>query len=316
MSSVVTLTMNPSVDLVAETDRMDLSGAKTRSAEPSCYPGGGGINVARGIAALGGEVLAVYPSGGEIGQQLDRLVTEAGIEHRVTRIGGYTRQNVSLRERPDGRHLHLVFPGPRLGADEWRACADAVAGIEPPPDYLVMSGSLPPGVPADFYAQLAGRCAERGSRVMVDTSGPALEAVLEAGVYLLKPNRREFARLFDLSADGQEGYVPRMRELVERGAAEAVVVTIGEAGALLATAERCVHVRPPDTPGRNPVGAGDSLVAGLVAGLAAGNDLVEALAQGVAAAAAAVKEGGDLYRVDDLESIRGRVRVEDCAHRT
>jgi len=312
MTKIVTLTMNPCVDLASETGELDLEGRKTRCGEPALYPGGGGINVARGIASLGGEVLAIYPSGGSGGERLRRLLDGQGLQHQPVAITGAIRQNLSLVEHGGGRRLHLVFPGPELKPHEWRACAEALFQVDPPPPYVVLSGSLPPGVPNDFYAVLAHRCAERGSRVIVDASGPALESALAAGVFLIKPNRREFEQLFNLAPNAREPCIAKMKELVDRGAAQAVVVTVGDQGALLVSADRQVHLRPPAVEGESPVGAGDSLVAALVQRLATGGSLVGALADGVAAAAAAVKTGGtELYRPHDLRALREEILIEE-----
>jgi 6-phosphofructokinase 2 len=210
--------------------------------------------------------------------------------------------------------LHLVFPGPELAEREWRACADAVLRIDPRPDYVVLSGSLPPGVPTDFYADLAGRCAGRGSRVLLDTTGPALEQALNARIplFLAKPNRKEFRQLFEMDADQPRDFVRRMESVVNQDVAEALVVTLGNQGALLVSRESKLHLRPPEIEGRAPVGAGDSFVSALVHCLAEGGDLAEAARHGVAAAAAAVKSRDpQLYRPEELEAMRHEVRVED-----
>lgn len=187
-----------------------------------------------------------------------------------------------------------------------------MAEIDPAPQYVVLSGSLPRDVPADFYADVAARCGRNGSLVIVDTSGEALQSVLRAQVFLLKINRREFAQLFGVPARSTPHCIRKMAEVIADGTATAVVVTVGAEGALLVSADRRVQVRPPAIEGRSPVGAGDSLVAALVQQLATGSDLVEALKQGVAAAAAVVKTGGtELYHPQEVRRIRSAVRVED-----
>ncbi len=315
MAVIVTLTMNPALDLSSDTDTLD-PGHKTRCEPPRRTPGGGGINVARGLQDLGDEVLAVYPSGGPTGDAFERLLSQLGVTGKTLPIAGDLRQNLSLRVRDTGEVLHLVFPGPALAQQEWQACADAVASLDPAPDLLVLSGSLPRDVPLDFYAGLARRVAGRGTRVVLDTNGPALRAALDAGapLYLIKPNRNECRELLDLpdtgDAPGPDAYLAAMSQLVRDGAAAAVVVTLGAQGAVLASEDLQVHLRPPAVRGRAPVGAGDSFVCALVHRLAAGGALLEAAIDGVAAAAAAVKTRDTrLFRPADLTALRTEVEV-------
>jgi 6-phosphofructokinase 2 len=247
-----------------------------------------------------------------VGEQIDRLLAEAGVPTRPVPVAADVRQNLALTERETGHTLHLVFPGSELSVPERQACVDAVLEVSPAPRYVVLSGSLPPGVPDDFYADLAKRCAGRGSRVLLDTGGPALKATLgaKAPLFLVKPNRKELEALFEFQGERPADYLPKMESLLEQGAAEAVVMTMGGEGALLGTAEHRLHLRPPRVEGRAPVGAGDSFVSALVQRLAEGGDLADAARHGVAAAAAAVKtRDPQLYRPEDLEDLRDQVTM-------
>ncbi len=315
MAAIVTLTMNPALDLTSDTGALE-AGHKTRCEPPRRTPGGGGINVARGLRDLGDDVLAVYPSGGPTGEAFDRLLAKLGVPAERLPIAGDLRQNLSLRVHDTGEVLHLVFPGPTLQQQERQACSDAVASLDPAPEVVVMSGSLPQDTPLEFYAGVARRAAERGSRVVLDTNGPALRATLDAGapLDLIKPNRNECRELLDLpDGDGEPGpddYLAAMDRLIRDGAAAAVVVTLGDQGAVLASDGLHVHLRPPAIEGRAPVGAGDSFVSALVHRLAAGGELLEAAIDGVAAAAAAVKTRDTrLFRPDDLAALRAEVTV-------
>jgi 6-phosphofructokinase 2 len=311
MAAIVTLTMNPALDLSTETEGLE-PGHKSRCRSPRQSPGGGGINVARGLRALGADVLAVYPSGGPTGAVCDRLLAELGVPVQTLPIGGDVRQNIALHVQDTDEVLHLVFPGPELDAGEWQACLDAVGTLEPVPKLLVLSGSLPPGVPEDFYARAAERAAARGSRVLLDTKGPALRAALDARapLYLVKPNHRECRQLFDVAGEAPEDYLATLDRLVADGVAQAFVVTLGARGAVLASAEHRAHLCPPSVAGRAPVGAGDSFVAGLAHRLAQGGDLLQAARDGVATAAAAVQhQNGELFRPPDLPALRERVEV-------
>jgi 6-phosphofructokinase 2 len=312
MAAIVTLTMNPALDLSTATQALD-PGHKTRCVLPERMPGGGGINVARALAVLGADVLALFPSGGPTGAICERLLGEQDVPQQTLPIGGEVRQNIALHVRDTDEVLHLVFPGPELDEREWQACLDAVATLEPVPELLVMSGSLPPGVPDDFYARAAQLAAERGSRVVLDTKEPLLRATLDAGapLYLIKPNRKEARGLFEVAGDEPDDYLAALDGPLREGAAEAIVVTQGARGAVLASGELRVHLEPPASKGRAPVGAGDSYIAALVHRLAAGDGLLDAARDGVAAAAAAVRSRGELFRPEDLAALRGKIEVHE-----
>ncbi len=304
MSAIVTLTMNPAVDLSGTAERL-LVGRKTRCGVQVREPGGGGINVAGGIHALGGDALALYAAGGPSGIELERLLEEREVKQQRIVIQGDTRNDLAIREQATGKLFHFVFSGPTLSEEEWRRCLETVNGFQPVPDYLVLSGSLPPGVPEDFYAYAARAATERGTRVILDSSGPALRPALEAGVFLVKPNRKEFGQ-FGVPPDADhDTYLDAMQEMVNDDLAQVVIVTVGADGALLVSrAGDRLHLRPPPIEGVSPVGAGDSFVAVLTHQPACGSSLVEAFRYGIAAAAAAVSTSGtQLYSSDAIEQM-------------
>ncbi len=176
---------------------------------------------------------------------------------------------------------------------------------------IIASGSLPPGVPDDFYYQVATLGRDLGARVIIDTSGPALQAAVGASLFLIKPNLRELALLVGRVLDDEDAVEQAALELVGSGHSTAVVVSLGAAGALLATGDGCERLRAPTVPIRSKVGAGDSMVAGIVAGLVRGLDLREAARFGVAAGAAAVMTpGSELCRREDTERLYRRVHRE------
>ncbi|SCZ56170.1 1-phosphofructokinase family hexose kinase [Thiohalomonas denitrificans] len=308
MSAIVTVTMNPAVDLSGTAERL-LVGHKTRCGTQVREPGGGGINVAGGIHALGGDALALYAAGGPNGNELERLLKDRGLKQQRIAIEGDTRNDLAIQEKATGKLFHFVFSGPSLSEREWQHCLESVNTVEPVPDYLVLSGSLPPGVPADFYAYAARAATERGTRVILDSSGPALRPTLEAGVFLVKPNRKEFGQFGVPEDAGHEIYLDAMQEMVNDGLAQVVIVTLGSDGALLVSrAGDRLHLRPPPVEGISPVGAGDSFVAVLTHQLARGNSLVEAFRYGIAAAAAAVlTPGTQLYSSDAIEQMYRRM---------
>jgi 6-phosphofructokinase 2 len=309
-AGIVTLTMNPAVDWSVQTPRV-VPEHKLRCEAPRQDPGGGGINVARVIRELGGRALALYPVGGLAGQRLHTLLDESGIEHDPLPIAGSTRESWSVLETQTNAQFRFVLPGPELRTDDWRRCLKRVSAAEPPPRYVVASGSLPPGVPDDFYARLADVARALGARLALDTSGPALREGAKGGVYLLKPNLRELGQLAgeDLSDEAEQERAART--LVDGGMAQVVVVSLAAAGVLLVSADVTERIRAPTVPIRSRVGAGDSTVAGIIVGLAQGDDIRRAVRRGVAAGSAAVMTPGtELCRREDAERLYARLLAE------
>lgn len=303
MAPIVTLTMNPAIDAATRVERV-VADRKLRCERPRRDPGGGGLNVSRVVSRLGGETLAVFLAGGPTGEVLRRLVERERIPARPVETAGWTRENLAVTETSTGRQFRFGMPGPEVGEGEWRRCLETVAAIEPAPRFLVLSGSLSPGVPDDLYARAARSARERGIAVVADTSGEPLRRVAEAGVYLLKPNLRELGQLCSPEPVHEIGIDRAARRVVERGWAEVVVVTMGSAGALLATAELCRRIESPTVPIESRIGAGDSTTAGIVTALARGDELLDAVRYGVAAGAAAVMTPGtELCRREDVEEL-------------
>jgi 6-phosphofructokinase 2 len=178
MPGVVTLTLNPAIDLSTSVDRVE-SARKLRCGPGRRDPGGGAINVARVAGRLGCAVTAIYPVGGEVGAILRRLVDAEGLVSAIFPTGGETREDVTVLDEASGEQYRFVLPGPPLAADEWGACLAVLGTLGPGCAYVCAGGSLPPGAPADAYAQVAGLVAGWGARFVLDISGPALKAALQ-----------------------------------------------------------------------------------------------------------------------------------------
>jgi 6-phosphofructokinase 2 len=303
VKSIVTLTVNPTVDINTSVGQV-VPERKLRCDAPRREPGGGGVNVARAVRRLGGEATALYLAGGPSGDMLVGLLDDEELAHRRIPIEGWTRENVIVYEEASTLQYRFGMPGPHVDEAEWRACLEALAALEPAPDYLVASGSLPPGVPADFFAHVAEAAAGLGARLIVDTSGEALRRAAETGAYLLKPNLRELQELAGEELGGEQEQLDAARRLVDGGAVGVLVISLGAGGAVVVTPDHSEHIRTPTVPIRSKVGAGDSMVAGITVALAREWDLVEAARFGVAAGAAAVMtEGTELCRRDDTERL-------------
>lgn len=316
MQSIVTLTINPTVDKSASVEYVQPD-RKLRCSTPRHEPGGGGINVARAIHNLGGTARALHASGGVIGSLLEALLDAEGIAHEAIPVSGMTRENLIVLEEATGRQYRFGMPGPQLQEPEWTRCLERLSQLDPPPAYLVASGSLPPGVPTDFYARVVEIGGGLGARVIVDTSGAALRAAARDGLYLLKPNLRELAEIVGADLADEREQEAAAQSIIDRAQAEVVVLSLGGAGALLVSREGIRRLRSPTVAIRSRVGAGDSMVAGIVVGLARGWPLEEAVRFGVAAGAAAVMTPGtELCRREDAERLYARMHTPAPATHT
>lgn len=298
---IVTLTLNPSVDRTVEVETL-ARGEVTRAVGGRVDPGGKGINVSRALASHGLPTRAVVTLGGAEGEHLVTLLRDTGIEIVPVRIHGAIRSNITIVE-PDGTTTKINEPGAELSADELNSVFDAVQQAVASADWLVASGSLPPGTPASVYADLVRSLAETGTSVAVDTSGPALEAVLAAGPTLVKPNRDELAQATGMRLVTIADVVEAACVLRDRGA-RTVLASLGADGAVLVDDEGAIHGQTPVVSPLSSVGAGDAMLAGFLAG---GGTGARALTQGLAWGAAAVLQPGSGMPSPedvDLESVR------------
>ncbi|MCE0523885.1 MAG: 1-phosphofructokinase family hexose kinase [Methylacidiphilales bacterium] len=307
MKSILTVTMNPAVDVGASVMHV-YPEHKLRCQQVRNDPGGGGINVSRAIKKLGGDSTAMYFCGGPTGQMLRTLLDAEDLDQRPITTERWTRQDVTISEIATGQQYRFIMPGSALAEGEWHLVLDMLDALDAFPDFVVASGSLPPGVPLDFYGQLARLVRNKGSLLIVDTSGQPLKSALEAGVYLIKPSLRELKQLNESSLDHEADQEEAAMRIIHSDGCKAVVVSLGPAGVLLATPEGCVRMRSPNVPVRSKVGAGDSMVAGLALGLARDYLLQDAIRFGVAAGAAAVMNPGtELCRREDAEKLYDRM---------
>lgn len=307
MADILTITLNPTVDVsgIAETVRPV---RKVRTSETRFDPGGGGINVARVVTRLGGDVEALYLAGGEIGSLLDRLLAGEGVARRRVDTAAQTRIGFIVHERTTGLEYRFVPEGAEVSPDDVAVCLDHVMSRSP--RFVVCSGSLPPGAPDDIYASMAEAAAARGARFVLDTSGASLRLTLErTKVYLVKPSLGELAQLVGRDLDVESAADAAMT-LVRRGAVEMVAVTLGADGAILASGEGVIRLPAIPVRVRSAVGAGDSFLGAMVVSLLHGRSTLDAFRIGVAAgAAAAMTPGTELCRADDVrrlfEGLRG-----------
>ncbi len=289
MTQILTITLNPTVDISSQADVVRPT-RKTRTLNTRYDPGGGGINVARVIATLGGDAEAIFLAGGEIGMLLDRLLGEEGIRRRLFSITGQTRIGVVVQEQTTGLEYRFVAEGPAVQPGELRLCLEAA--ISHAGSYVVASGSLPAGVPGDTYARIADAAASRGARFVLDSSGTGLQTTLEKSrVFLVKPSLGELEKLVGQKLN-EDGVRRAAADIVARGAAEIVAVTMGADGALMATSSGILRVPAIPVRVRSAVGAGDSFLGAMTWSLSEGKSPEEAFRLGVAAGAAKVMTPG------------------------
>lgn len=306
---ILTLTMNPALDVSTSTDKVTDT-HKLRCAAAQYHPGGGGVNVARVLQRLGSNCLALYPAGGMNGQRLRQLLDQEQVSSQCLAIAGETRESFHVHETASGRDFRFVLPGPALNPTEWQACLDVVSTLAAAPSWLVASGSLPPGVPADFYAQLTRLARTRGSRVVLDSSGPALAAALTEGVHLIKPSLRELRELTGLPLETDTQRLAAARTIIAAGQAQIVALSLGEEGALLVTADQALRASAVPVEVASTIGAGDSFVGGLVWALSRQTDLAQAFRYAMGSAAAALLTAGTaLCQPADVERLAREVIV-------
>jgi 6-phosphofructokinase 2 len=302
MTDIVTLTLNPTVDRNARIDRV-VAEHKLRCHDERLDPGGGGINVASAIKQLGGDALAIYTAGGIIGGLLERLLSDQGIRNRPITISNNTRENVIITETESDQQYRFGFPGPRMTDREQQTCLDAVSKLEPSPKYLVLSGSLPPGVPEDFFGRVI-EAMPKETRIALDVSGNALKRGVEQSVFLLKPNQRELGTLVGREIESDQDARDAAHQLIDRGKVQAMMVSLGRAGVMLVTGDEQHRIHAPTVKIQSKIGAGDSTVAGAILALQRGESLLDAARFAVACGSAAVMTPGtQLCRREDAERL-------------
>lgn len=301
MRQILTLTINPSVDIVWEVEEL-YPNRKVRSSSGALYPGGGGINVSRCISLLGGESWALITRGGLTGTLLTELLDEIGVSRRVVKIGAHTRLCAIVYERSTGLEYRVTPPGPELSETDWQACLDLVKEMNV--EYVVATGSLARGVPDDFYARVAAVAKERGAKVILDTSGQALQAALQEGVYMVKPSQDELESLLGRKAFTHEQQEELARQIIDEGKAEIVALTLGEDGAVLVWKDGQLRLASPEVEVKSAVGAGDTFVGALTYALSQGRTPQDAFTLAVAAGAAAVMTPGtELCHKEDVDRL-------------
>ncbi|MEV6562106.1 PfkB family carbohydrate kinase [Nocardia sp. NPDC051756] len=308
---ILTVTLNPTVDISLEVDRLKDEG-KNRARVRSVQGGGGGINVARCVGRLGGSALALHTYGREVGQRLNRLLDEEGLTHQGIEIGSDTREAVVVAETYIWHSYHLVPPGPELSVFEQDRCADAIVSAAQRFPYLVLTGSVPPGLPDDFCARIVRRLDPSRTRVVLDIAGAQLREVLNVNVFAIRLDRREAAGLIgrpiECFADAQAAN----DLLLDAGSTGHAITTVAALGAVYSNTffHHRISGPIPPSPARSDACAGDSLVGAFTYRLVTDADCLRACEYGVAAAAATVlRPGTEIFEPATVDALRRAVRT-------
>ncbi len=296
-SKTVTLTLNPALDKSTEVAHL-VPEQKLRCAALQFDAGGGGINVSKAIHRLGGSAIAVFPEGGHNGATLCELLSKEGIQTKTVKVPGETRENISVFETATNAQYRFTLPGLQVLEKQADECLEIIRELKP--EYLIASGSLPPGLPDSYYRKVSVFAKKIGARFILDTSGAALRSAAEEGLFMLKPNLAELSSLAGVDKLEITEVDDAALKIIHQGKCEVVVVSLGPQGALLVTRDGFEHIPAPMVKRKSTVGAGDSMVAGMVWALSEGKSYREMAQIGVACGSAAtMNHGTELFYKED-----------------
>jgi 6-phosphofructokinase 2 len=302
MQKIVTLTLNPAIDKSTSVKAI-VPDKKLRCSAPKFEPGGGGANVSRAIKKLGGDSTAIYLAGGYSGKFYEQLLHQEGIESCVIETEGYTRENMIVMDEAANLQYRFGMPGPFIQEYEWQKCLEVLqkaTGI----DYIIASGSMPEGIPMDFLARVASCSKKIGARLILDTSGEPLRQAIDDGVFMIKPNLGELSFLHGVEELQHEDAISAAKEIIRNGGCEVMVISEGASGAMLITKNEVFRSPSPTVKRRSTVGAGDSMVAGMVLALSKGWQWMDVLQYGIAAGTATtMNPGTELCKKHDVEKL-------------
>lgn len=291
MARIITLTVNPAIDKSTTVAGISPN-SKLRCTEPTFDAGGGGINVSRAIQNLGGSSLCSYFAGGPSGMFLKHLLDEKEIEQFVIKIEGFTRENLAVTDTNTNQQFRFGMPGPSIKKAEWQMALKQLELQLQKDDFLVASGKLPPNVPDDFYVKVSQIAENKGAKFILDTSGEPLLKAANSKVYMLKPNLAELGMLCNEPSITDLKLKSLAKSFLENNDCKILVVSLGPKGALLATKEEMIQIPAPVVHQKSTIGAGDSMVAGMVMSLIWGRSFSDMVRYGVACGTAATMHHG------------------------
>lgn len=312
MSQILTITLNPALDIFGSVDEIEV-GPKLRCDGGQIDAGGGGVNVSRAIRILGGDSTLFLATAGDIGDLLVKQLHNRDIYPIRYETDGHTRQSLSIFEESSGKQLRLILPGPIWTTAQVDGLFDCICRQTEEGAIVVASGSLPPGVPDNFYIELNTALRKRNARMVLDTSKETLLTSVKSAVHpyaVLRMDKLEAEYLADRTFATVQEMGTFAQQMVKDGIAEIVILARGAEGSVFASANERFHIQPPKTPVRSVVGAGDSFVGGLVYSLNQGKSLLDAGLVATSAASSAVQTGAsDLCDPDEVARLMTKCAI-------
>ena len=306
---IYSITLNPALDRTIEVDGLVADDAN-RILREARYAGGKGIDVSRVITELGGESIALGFIGGYDGLELEGRLINEGVLCDFTRIGGETRTNIILVDRKEKNQIVLNAAGPKITPAEIGLFFEKIRSLPHDAEFVVVSGSVPPGVNNNIYAQIITTLKGMRIRVALDADGKLLHNGYKANPFLIKPNIHEFQRLTGIKSSEIDDLQEKARHITE-GGIEIVLISMGPKGLLGVTRDEALWAIPPQLEVVSAVGAGDSTVAGFVYALTKGMNFRESLILAAATGTAAVKTPGtELCKTKDVTKIKEEITIK------
>jgi len=307
MASIVTITLNPALDKSITVPEL-IPEKKLRALSSKVEPGGGGINISRALKKLGVVSEAIILSGGYTGKTLESLLAKEQVAFTSIVTAGDTRENFVVFDEDKKLQYRFGMPGEAVSDQELELLMQAIVNCVYA-DYVVVSGSLPLGTSTTVFHKIAIIAEKLNAKLIIDTSGDGLKAAVKEGLYLIKPNLRELASLVGKDWIEVSDVVETARQVIAAGACKAMAVSMGADGAMLITATEHFQTAAPKAPVLSTVGAGDSMVAGMLAALTKGWGWEHVLQYGVAAGSAAtLHKGTELCSLADTERIFAQIK--------
>ena len=298
---ILTITLNPAIDKSTVTDLIQPE-VKQRCSDVMNEPGGGGINVSKALKKLKAESIALFPAGGHNGEKLKSLLKAEEIPFHSIDSSVETRENWVVLESETNHQFRFTFPGKSIEESVFKNLIDDIRSFSP--TYVVASGSLPPGLPAHFYGLIVKTANSVGAKCIVDTSGPALQALKGKHAFLIKPNIGELCKMLNVDILQNNEVHDAAQQAVRDGFAELIAVSMGPEGAWLVTADEKHFAAAPAVKKKSTVGAGDSMVAGITYMLQQQQPLQQVINFGVACGSAAtMNEGTQLFKIEDVHKL-------------
>ncbi len=308
---ILTVTLNPCIDKSSTVEKINPE-SKLRCAEVVHEPGGGGINVSKALKKLETSSVALFPAGGHNGNMLCSLLKEEDILFHAVDTKVETRENWIVLENSTNNQFRFTFPGLAVLEETVKSLVDQIRNFTP--SFVVASGSLPPGLPDYFYGLIVKNAAAVGAKCIVDTSGPALQALKGKHTYMIKPNISELCKMLNIESLEKNEIDDAAQQAIFDGYAELIVVSMGPDGAWLVSSDKKYFCEAPSVEKRSTVGAGDSMVAGITYMLQKERPLREAIRFGVACGSAAtMNEGTQLFKKLDAERLFQQINQNHSA---